>query len=175
MRSDPVSLIRRDGRALSGIMILQVDDLFTIGTKEFLRGEEEASKKLISKPIKPISVTPSSLNGLKILKTKDGSIKIYQQENKEKLNSPENQNAFESQHALAQYIGVCTRPDVCADVQLIASESEPTKSTEYKTFVKTIKHLQNTKDMGLTNKRLDMSTVRFVVITDAILKREKRT
>lgn len=165
--SDPCLLIRRDGTNLQGIVILQVDDSFAIGTEEFEQEEDEQSKEFLSKPKTILTEKQIPFNGIMIAKEKDGTIKVTQQEKITKLQHPATQKDFTSQRALAQYIGVCTRPDVCANIQLIAPGAQKTTEDEFRTLKKTMDHLSATKERGLTYKRIDMSTMRLIVISDA--------
>lgn len=54
------------------------------------------------------------------------------------LATPRDQKTFTSQGALAQYISVNLRQDLCAIVQLVASAAEHAKKNEYKALEKTI-------------------------------------
>lgn len=72
-----------------------------------------------------------------------------------------------SARALAQYIGICCRPDVCVAVQLLEPGKEPTTSQEKKDFSKAISRLQDTGDVGQNYKNLDLSSVKIFVISDA--------
>lgn len=67
----------------------------------------------------------------------------------ERLTTATTQQAFSSQGAAAQYIGINTRPDICAAVHLIAPGNAPTKPEEYKSLAKSIKFLHETKTQGL--------------------------
>lgn len=69
--------------------------------------------------------------------------------------------------ALAQYIGVCSRSDVCAAIQLIALGTDPTTDGEMKGLKKAIQRMSATGTIGLILSPLDMKSVRLVLITDA--------
>ena len=85
----------------------------------------------------------------------------------EKLAIAETQQEFTSQRALAQYIGVNVRPDICAPVQLIAPGKLPTTDKERKSLKKTTKFLKETIDQGLNYVALDLKTTKLVLMTDA--------
>lgn len=62
---------------------------------------------------------------------------------------------------------MCTRPDTCANIQLIAPGADPTTPAEYKTLAKTTAHLKKTDTDGLIFQNLDINTVLIVMFTDA--------
>lgn len=72
------------------------------------------------------------------------------------LEITESQKEFTSQRAMARYIGVNSRPDICATVQLIAPRSDPTSQIEFKLLEKVIKRLRDTSDIGFAFVRLEM-------------------
>ena len=74
---------------------------------------------------------------------------------------------FVSHRALAQYIGVNVRPDICTPIQLLAPESIPPSIKEMKTLKKVTKFLKGTAGQGLDYVKLDMKTARLVLLTDA--------
>lgn len=133
----------------------------------FLEDESRAAVEFKSKPRVLASRKPLKFNGTWIRKRKDGRTETVQTDKIEGMKGPHDQKSFDSQRALSQYIGVCTRPDVCANVQLISKGAEPSTSEEHGILSRTIRHLQNTKDMGLTYEKLDMESVKLVLITDA--------
>lgn len=166
-KSDPCLLIKKEGGNLIGVVILQVDDSFCIGNKDFLIEEEQASKEFICKERRFITKEPTSFNGLMIGIDDEGALVISQTAKIEKLNEVNDEKDFISKRALAQYIGVCTRPDICANVQLIAPGTNPVSDDDYKTLNSTIKHLHNTKHIGLKYKTLTIEEVKLVLVTDA--------
>lgn len=85
-------------------------------------------------------------------------------DNLEKAETP---NTFPNQRAVTQYIGVNSRPDICASVKLIAPERYPTTIPEYKSFSKILKFLRSSKHDVLSFVILDMSTVKLIDISDA--------
>ena len=58
-------------------------------------------------------------------------------------------------------------PDVCAPVQLIAPGKSPTTQQEMRSLRKTTKFLKETADQGLNFVKLDIDTIRLVLLTDA--------
>lgn len=54
---------------------------------------------------------------------------------------------FASHPALFQCVGVCTRLDICANIQHIAPGSEKTTPEELMTLKKTIDHIRIARDM----------------------------
>lgn len=61
---DPCVLIRHDNGVLSDIVILQVDDSFAFGTKDFLKQEEESEKAVRGNPRKQLTAEPTTFNGI---------------------------------------------------------------------------------------------------------------
>ena len=101
---------------------MQVDDSLGVGTESFLEKEEIASKQFRCKPRTIISSENTSFNGINIKKT-TASYSITQSDKVDKLVDPTTSVEYASHRALAQYVGVNTRPDICAPVQLLAPGS----------------------------------------------------
>lgn len=76
------------------------------------------------------------------------------------------QSEFTSSRELGQYIGVFIRRDVCSEIQLVAPGKDPTTPKEMKLLSKVVTRLQNTAVIGLNVCRLDMRTVKIVVVSD---------
>lgn len=98
---------------------------------------------------------------------KDVRYRLTQTEKISKLNFDNTAASFVSNRALAQYIGVNVRPDVCAPVQLIAPGLEPPTKEEMKLLRKIIDFLKDTSGQGLDYVKVDMDTARIVLLTDA--------
>lgn len=81
--------------------------------------------------------------------------------------TPYNEKEFASQRALAQYIEVSCAPNSCASVQLFALENEPNPESRNKLLRKTMRYLKESRARGLDFVPIDMSSLRFIVITDA--------
>ena len=177
-RSDPCILIRRtkDG-ALDGLILLQVDDSLGLGSDTFMQEEEQASKAFRCKPRTPISEEETGFNGISIkskTETQTSNTEtmrgytITQCDKIRKLDDKiEGEKQFISQRALAQYIGVNVRPDICAPVQLITPGNAPPSNNDYKSLMKTIKFLKATTSQGLNYVPIDLQTAHLVLMTDA--------
>lgn len=74
---------------------------------------------------------------------------------------------FISARALAQYIGVNTRPDICAPIQLIAPGKDPPSKADIKLLRKITGFMKDTIDQGLYYVKLNLRTARIVLVTDA--------
>lgn len=85
----------------------------------------------------------------------------------ENLSTPTTEEGFRSQSALAQYIVVNCRPDVCAAVQLIAPGSTKVEDAQFKSLGKAVPHLKETKKIGFDFVKLDIASVCVVVWPDA--------
>lgn len=62
-RVPPSVLIQRNSDQLSGMVIVQVDDIMGLGTKTFLHQEEESTHRYNSKPGKKLTTIPTFFNG----------------------------------------------------------------------------------------------------------------
>lgn len=60
------------------------------------------------------------LKGVRIVRGRNGEIRMDQRDKIYKLTVPATKKEFTSKKAMAQYVGVRCRPDICAAVQLIA-------------------------------------------------------
>lgn len=70
-------------------------------------------------------------------------------------------------NALKHNMWVCEHGLMCGNIQLIEPGATETTKVEYNTLRKTFRHLKAKKETGLTYHRLDMKSIRLVVITDA--------
>ena len=167
VKTDPCVLVRRNGQNLEGMVALQVDDSLAMGTASFMSDEEIASSKFICKPRSLLTNKPLTFNGLTLTRSTNGKIYATQKEKILRLKHPTNQSEFTSNRALAQYIGVCVRPDLCAAIQLLAPGKEPTTPTEMKQLTKTINRLHETSDTGLSFCPLNLDKTKLIIISDA--------
>lgn len=166
-KSDPCVLFRRSHDGLDEIILLQVDDALGIGTNAFIDGESEASKEFQCKERTMLTEKPVKFNGIQIRQQSTGEIEITQTDKVERLKMPKEEKEFTSQRALAQYVGVNTRPDICTAVQLLTPGHEATMKEEFTAFKKTLQFLQSTKTQGLKYVALNLERGRFVLVTDA--------
>lgn len=68
--------------------------------------------------------------------------------------------------ALAQYVGLNKRPDICEPIQLIVPGNKQTTTAEFKSLAKTTKFLTTTKTQGLNFIQLDLDLSQIVLATD---------
>lgn len=165
--ADPCVLVKRRNGKLSGLVALQVDDSLTLGDDAFLEEEEQSSGTFKSKERIMLGTEVMAFNGVRVSRIANGGIKMDQGDKIRSLSFPTSDKQFASKRAMAQYIGVNCRPDVCAPVQLVAPGREPTSKDEYRTLKKVITHLQATADVGLNFVPLELETCRLVLFTDA--------
>lgn len=116
---DPCVMIKRDKGKLKGLVMLQVDDSLRLGSEEFITEEQLAAREFKSKEREFLSNATLDFNGIRIHNVKNG-IRIFQSDKIQKLKTPDSQKSFASIRAMSQYIGVSTRPEICALVQLIS-------------------------------------------------------
>lgn len=95
---------------------LQVHDSFIVGMESFLRAENEMGAVFLSKRRTTIEKAKTLFNRIRLSVTSKKKIRITQQKKILGLNTPTTQEKARSQRALAQYIFLNTRPDICASV-----------------------------------------------------------
>lgn len=78
-----------------------------------------------------------------------------------------------SQRAIAPYIGVNNRSEICANLYFVAAASAPTSKADYKYLEWTIKQLPLKDNHGLNFRKLHIETIRIVVFTDISLANTK--
>lgn len=130
---DTCLLYKRSNHSVDVVVTLQVDDTFGHGSPKFLQREEENSKAFICKPRNSLTPgNPQDFNGCTILHDKDGSYSLHQGSKLSCLSMPNNTEELISLRAKLQYIGCCTRPDICTKVQMMANEvRDPTETGNY--------------------------------------------
>lgn len=165
-RVDRCLLFQRVDRLLSVMVILQVDDSLIVGTKSFLRTEDEMSAAFLSKLRKAIGKTKILIHGVELSLTSEKKIRVTQQKKILDLKTPTTQESFRRRRALAQYIGVNCRPDICITVRLIAPGNSNVEEKQYKSLKKVVDHLKGTSDLGLNFIILDVSSARVFVCSD---------
>ena len=151
-KSDPCVLYKTgsEGETHSdGVAVLQVDDVYGHGNEKFLAREDEQSQRFLSKPRKLLQPGDSAqFNGSRI-SVLSNHISMDQSAKLENIKTPENRDDLVSARAQIQYIASSTRPDLCAAVQLMASEVSEPKSATFKKMEDIIKRCYETKDIGL--------------------------
>ena len=160
---------RKANANLIGMTALQVDDAFGQGDDNFLRTEEEKSKRFKCKPGKVFQPGDTAFfNGCSISAMDHGVHCLGQSVKLRSLKQPMNQTEMVSAKALMQYIGTCTRPDLCAPTQLLseAVTTTPTKET-FQTMNKLINWCHDTSSAGLTFLPLNRDKLHLQLFTDA--------
>lgn len=169
---DNCVLYRRGEKGLDGVTVLQVDDAYGHGSQDFIKNEDTVSNVFKCKPQKILNLGDHAMfNGTNICQDSDQkSHKMYritQSEKLRKLDTVDTAKSFSSVRAQMQYVGCCTRPDICAEVQLLASgNQDPTKS-EMKRLNKMVNRCIETSSTGLNYEFLDINSVRLALFTDA--------
>lgn len=167
-RYDPCLLYLRSENGLQGLTTLQVDDSFGFGANEFLEKEETSMKKFISKPRYDMKEGDfKDFNGMNISIGKGNTFKITQSQKLSSLENVQDRDGFVRNRAKAQYIGCCTRPDLCASVQLLAASAKSPTKKDFKSLNHVVLRCHDTADKGLTFVPLDLSSIRLVLFTDA--------
>jgi len=167
-RSDPCVLYRRTNEKLDGVTVLQVDESFGIGCKQFLDDEEKESSRFQSKPRKIFTEGDRcTFNGSDIALRPGNVFEMEKSKKLRKIISPKTQDEFVNARAQAKYIGCCTRPDLCAVVQLLATSVPNPSPSDYKTMQKIVARCHDIADVGLRFVPLDVETLRISMFTDA--------
>ena len=168
VRAHPCLLYRRDGDKLEGVTVLQVGDSYGHGTDNVLDEEEQGSKSFQCKPRKMLTAgDQANSNGVRVSILSGNTHTLTQSDKIRSLKHPESQQDFVSVREKAQYIGCCTRPDICAVVQLLASSTVNPLQSDYKILKKVVARCHETADVGLRYKPLDTQSTRLVLFTYA--------
>lgn len=104
---------------------------------------------------------------MNIVKYEDGRITITHVDNFSRIRIPNTQAELSSQREMDQYVGFKKRPEVCAAIQLVAPGNNTSTPADYKSFAKTTKFLQQTKQQGIYFVPLDLTSVLLSLITYA--------
>jgi len=167
-KGDVCVLYKTDDSRLTGVTILQVDDSFGHGTAEFLEKEEAGSKRFQCKPRKLLSPGDSALfNACNISMDRDGAYTTSQSEKLRKMLPPTNQESLISTRAKIQYIGSCTRPDLCSPVQLMVSNVCNPSEKKFKDMETITNWCRETAGVGIKYIPLDIESIRLSLFTDA--------
>lgn len=128
-RTDSCVLNRNKDCKLQGAVGLQVDDYLAFSNDLFFSQEKPKFHTLKSKPRTLLYNTATSYNGSN-LSIHDGTIHMTQTDKIAQHTIPENQKSFTSDRALAQYIGLSTRPDMYDIMQIITPRTNHTAPVE---------------------------------------------
>lgn len=146
-------IIRRDKEGKpDGVIIVEIDDSLAYGSPAFTMHEKEAAEDFHSEPRTEVQQAQLSFNDMGIKgEAVDKRITISQYKKVERLRIPTTTKTFASRRALDQYIGVNTRPEICATVQLFApGATNETTADDYKSFKNIFTCLHSTPRNGLT-------------------------
>lgn len=168
-RIDPCLLypLNADENKTEGVNVLQVDDSYRCVTEEVLKDEDKGSRKFKSKPNQLVRGDTAICNGAEI-SIKTGHVHILNQGTKLRRRVlPNNQQELVITRAQAQYIGCCTRPDICSAVQMLGSSmANPTRNT-FNQMKEVVALCHNTADVGLKFIPMDQATLKLALFTDA--------
>lgn len=154
-RADTCLVIGTGRDDLKGMLMLQLDDSLGLGTAEFMEIEELSSNLFRNKGSKIVREGQQELNISMITQYNDGTVVMSRNSKIHKLEIPKSRKGFISFRALAQYIAVKVRPDICAPVQLMASGNQPVTNQEFKQLERAIKFMEHTDYAGLKFVPLD--------------------
>ena len=173
---DPCMLMIPPAKEMScdGVVLLQVDDTTTLGTKLFHEEEEEASKRFDNHGAKFLSETPITHNGADIsfqngcyVMSQSKSIGRLQIIPKD-LDDDQAFKMFRSQRAVAMYPATLTRPDLLGRTSRFTQITRENFTSRVRIrFNRFVNETLMTKDIPLRFVPLDSKTAHVVVFTDA--------
>lgn len=108
-------------------------------TKYFFSLKETTKKCFKSKLRTIISKYQSSFNLINVSMEGDGRLSIYKWDKISKLEIPIDQTGSTSHRAMTQYIYINYRPDICANVQLVAPRSSLSTKESFTVMKKVVK------------------------------------
>lgn len=111
--------------------------------------EEEASTPFRSKIIMVLILDELAFSGMMLQIEPDRRIPACQENNIRRLTHPTYLTSFTITRALAQFIGVFTRPDLRAGVQLLAPSTEATTPASMDKMTKSVNSIKETEPIGL--------------------------
>lgn len=114
------------------MIALKVNNSLGFGSIQFLHYYQRASEYFKSKVRSLLSNGDLDFNGLMLRHEGEWAIIAMQLNKILGLNHTNLQKSFTRIRALAQYIGVCPRPDFCTGVQLLAPGIGTTSDSEMK-------------------------------------------
>jgi hypothetical protein len=165
-RADKCLMVKSEGTGGS-IVCLQVDDSLGTATADFMALEEEKINAFRAKPRQTVAVGQTVLfNGMHISNTPYGFL-LAQTDKVSNLQIAEREDDLISSRAAMQYISTCTRPDLSAPCQLLASKVRNADISVYKAMNALVGIGHDTAKEGLRFVKLDESTLRIVVMCDA--------
>lgn len=115
----------------------------------------------------PLKRALTLCNGLQVKLVEKNFIRVTRMARIESLKIPNTEKGFKIQRALAQYIGVKWRPDICARVQLISPGSESISESQFVSLRKAIGHLKSRKETELDFVEMDMMSMQIVALSDS--------
>ena len=154
-----------------GVTALQVDDSFGHGTELFLKEEEEKCKRYQHYNEKPrVYVKPNApvpFNGTIITRLGDGNYKMDQSQKLKDIKYATSDEDLVSIRALLQYIGTCTRPDLCSVSQMLATDVLHPSPRVHRKLNKLVRWATDTIHTGLNFINLNMNKLAIKLFTDS--------
>ena len=177
-KSDPCVLYwdraKDDEHKPAAVVALQVDDAYGHGNDLFLREKERYSSRFICKPRKVLTPGCSAqFNGTRISVCDNALHKLDQTSKLKALKFPKTKEDLIRVRAQIQYIATCTRPNLCAAVQLMASEVTNACEDTFKKMSTIAARCHQTQNVGLRFVPLDTSSLRIALFTDASFANNK--
>lgn len=104
---------------------------------------------------------------MELSKPKEYTYKARHRPKNASLKPVYDESSFVSQRTLAQYIGICARPDICAQVQLMAPISSAIRPRNMDNFNSLVCHLNKASWTGQSVLPLDLGSSKVVLFSDA--------
>jgi hypothetical protein len=161
-------LYRQEEHGFS-VTALQVDDNLGHGTPMFLKDEEHHSSRFVCKPRQILHEGHSiHFNGAELSMHPRRILALTQSKKLQELKHAKIGGELVSIRAAMRYIATCTRPDLAAPCQLLASRvGDNAPHSVYTAMNKLVSIARETVQDGLRFVPLDLETVRVVLFSDA--------
>lgn len=104
--------------------------------------------------------------GVELSVNGDGLILMTPMGKINRLKAVRTEKKINSQYALALYISVDRRQDICAEVYLIAREGQAVCDAQFLSLRKGVDHLKDRGDAGPSFIKLEMESLQIVVLSD---------
>lgn len=134
---------------LDGLVLLQADDYFRLGSTSFRIKENDSSKVFRTKPRIPITTTSTSITDYHLYETLTVVFLWRRHTRYPNFNQRRTKRHFLSGRPYPEYVAVDVRKNICTTLQFIETGNIPTDFNEHRALTKAITFLRKTKNKGL--------------------------
>lgn len=170
---DPFILSCRNGTKLKGVTEIQVEDSFGHGNEKFLDEEEKKTNDHFKTNPRHTMKTREKItfNGTTVYFAQEKHLHFCNQKNFKSFQRLQIWNylkaLFKRTPAKIKHVGIMARPDLCAEIQLLALDKNESTSSEMNLLNKTIKYCNDTTTNGLNFVDINMKSASLLLFTDA--------